>query len=123
MRTRETVLLGLLLALAPAALAQEQDPALNESDFDASPPPSDEAYLDEEAQAGEGGPSAAEASEPDPTLAEGDFDMRAPDADTSYLDAETGAQPQGDARADTPFPGVVAAFGVLALAALALRRR
>ena len=128
MRTRETILvgLGLLLALAPAAFAQEPEPTVNESDFDTSGPPSDESYLDEEGGAGgETGPESGTGSEPDPTLGEGDFDMSAPAADTSYLDAEAAAdaQPQDETRADAPLPGIVAALGVVALAALALRRR
>lgn len=135
MRTRETVLLGaaFLLALAPLALAQEEDPTLNESDFDTSPPPSDERYLDEGAQDG-ADPSGAEASttsEPDPTLGEGDFDMSAPDEDMSYLGDDAASDAAGSTagattdagRSAVPAPGIVAALGVLALAALALRRR
>jgi hypothetical protein len=125
MRTRETVLLGLLLALAPAALAQEQDPSLNESAFDTSPPPSDESYLDEGTPEGQSGEASA-TSEPDPTLGEGDFDMSAPSADTSYLgdDAGSDAAAATDAgRSAVPLPGVAAALGALAVAALGLRRR
>lgn len=85
---------------------------MNESDYNTTPPGYDEAYLDE--------------SEPDPTLSESDFDMSAPPADESYLDAPAADDAAADgapAPARTPGVALVALLGVVALAALALRRR
>lgn len=122
----ETVLLAaLLLSLAPTALAQqESDPSVNESDFDASQPPYDEQYLDEE-----DGTSSSSEDPSDPTLGESDFDMSTPQDDTSYLDdaeaeyADGTSGGSGSGDSPTPGPGLALALGAVALGALAMRRR
>jgi LPXTG-motif cell wall-anchored protein len=121
MNTRETIILiTLALAVAvPSALAQEEeDPTVNESDFNTTEPESDESYLDE----------AEQESAEDPTLTESDFDTTAPTADESYLDdaeSEIGADGSGGSATGSATPGLplVGALAALAVAGLALRRR
>lgn len=116
---RETLLLcAILLVAAPLAAAQD-DPTLNESDMDTSPPESDESYLDDGSNATADEGSAAPE---DPTLAESDFDMSAPAVDESYLGDESAGASSG-ASSETPGIGLVAAVGAVALAALVLARR
>ena len=114
-----------LLGCASFAAAQSEDPEVNESDFDTSTPPPDDAYLEESATASEG-------AEADPTLDEDDFDTSTPTPDDSYLaeDASTTGAPQPTTSLPTPpaaksdVPGLGAVFvAALAGVALALRRR
>ncbi|HVM45728.1 MAG TPA: hypothetical protein VM582_07305, partial [Candidatus Thermoplasmatota archaeon] len=70
-----TILLALILLAAPVALAQEEEPTVNDSDYDTSTPEGDDAYLDD---------AEAEASG-EPTLSDGDFDTSLPADDQSYL--------------------------------------
>lgn len=129
-----------VVALAPFASAQD-DPTVNESDFDTSTPQGDEAYLDE-SENETANATGADGSTPtsddanatgedasDPTLAEGDFDMSVPTDDEAYLD-EAEAEATGP-TANAPAPGGASTPGAGALlvavaggaAAIALRRR
>lgn len=112
--------LALLALAAPAALAQEQDPTVNESDFNTTAPPPDEQYLDE-AQAQANG---------DPTLTDSDFDMSAPPDDDAYLDeaeaeiAASDATPSGGSSGDrTPGLGLLVTLGAVAAIALSVGAR
>ena len=107
---KAAILLAVLLAIVGVASAQD-DPTVNESDFDTTTPEADESYLESE---------GSSASSEEPTLRESDFDTSVPGADESYL-ADGDGSPDGSARG-TPALGLVAALGALAAIALARRR-
>lgn len=100
MRTRETFLVIVLALVATAGAASAQDPTVNESDYDTTPPASDESYLDE-----------TESSPGDPTLSDGHLDTQPPAYDESYLDEGV---PEDAAAKGAP------GFGVALLAAAAI---
>lgn len=119
MRKGETILFIALaaLTLAPLAAAQEEEPTVNESDFNTTAPEdTNESYLDD---------AEAEAAG-EPTLDESDFDTTAPTADESYLDdaeREIESAEGGDAeRAGTPGLPVALAIVGIAAVAWAIRR-
>lgn len=128
----------LVLLIVPVAVAQGEDPGVRDEDFDTSPPPADESYIDDGSANATEEPASApprEESGDEPALSDADFDTSAPNVDTSYLDAidggEDGAPPPptttegAPPAATTSVPAlgalpVVAAF--LVAAALATRR-
>lgn len=81
LRGGSILLLTLVLAAAGLATAQD-DPTVNESEFDTTAPEADETYLNE-----------TESNTSDPTLEEGDFDTTAPAPDESYLGSDTASNP------------------------------
>ena len=107
------ILLSLLLFAAPTALAQEEDPTVNDSDFNTTPPAEDESYLDE----------AEAESAGEPTVSDSDFDTSVPTMDESYLDDEGPSAGASASAKDTPVPAAVLALVGLAATALILRRR
>lgn len=107
-------MLGMLLLVAGAALAQEE-PTVNESDYDTAPPSGDEAYLDETPQE----------TADEPTLSDGDLDTSIPTNDEAYLDeapAEGPASSQTPDAKGAPGVGLAALLGALGAAALVARR-
>lgn len=116
MNGRRVIILALLL-IAPIAAAQE-DPTVNDSDFNTTPPAEDESYL------GESEPAAEEDPTGDPTLSNSDFDTAAPIMDESYLDADAPAGSDGaSAGNQTPASALLVALVGFAAVALALRRK
>jgi len=109
---RRAFVLALLLA-TPLALAQEEDPTVNDSDYNTTVPTEDETYLDE---------AAAESSE-DPTVSDSDFDTSVPAEDESYLDEPLPGDEGGATARGTPGAAAAVALVGIALTALALRRR
>lgn len=106
------------MALAPLAAAQatnnSTDPTVNESDFDTSTPPADDAYLND---------SSAPA---DPTVSDSDFDMTVPSNDAAWLDAEAAsadASPASGGSAAKPAPGLALPALLVGLAGVALLAR
>ncbi|GEM_PF-6048338 len=121
MRLPYALLAGALLAL-PLAHAQADnstsDPTVNQSDFDTSPPPADDAYLNDtnataQDNATDNGTAAA-----DPTLSDSDLDTSIPSDDLSWLNdsADAGPSSAGPATAARATPG----FDALAVAGAAL---
>jgi hypothetical protein len=120
---RAPLALGVIaLTFVPLAAAQSNntspDPTMNESDFDTSTPPADDAYLNDT-----GG--GANGTTTDPTLSDSDFDTSVPSADTSYLGDGSGTTPPPGSEPAKATPGFEAALllGVVVAAAVALRRR
>lgn len=121
MALRETTIVLILIAAAPFAAAQEE-PTVNESDYETAPPTSDESYLDQSEQEAGLQESSSDPG-PDPTLSESELDTSAPTADESYLDeAEREIQAEGTGTSATPGLGLVAALAAIGVA-LAARRR
>lgn len=112
---RRVTFLILLLA-TPAALAQDPDPTVNDSDFNTTTPAEDESYLDE---------AEAESTE-DPSVSDADFDTSTPPMDESYLEEEAAGGGSGNGAAAsakaTPAPAAVLVLAGLAATALLLRR-
>lgn len=103
---RGTLIFTALLLAAPVAVAQDE-PTVNDSDYDTTPPADDQTYLED-------------AEMESTAMSDSDFDTSVPESDTSYLDAEAGTEGSGaDAGADTPGVALVlllAAVGALAIA-------
>lgn len=137
---RGGILLVAFVFAAGAASAQD-DPTVNESDFNTSAPEGDDSYLNETEsnstdptlseddfntsapEADEGYLGSDGTTEGDPTLSEGDFDTSAPAADESYLDADdVDASGDGDARG-APGPALVALLAAVGIVAALARRR
>lgn len=123
-----------LLAVALAPLAAAQEPTVNESDFDTTPPTGDETYLDDSQDLqGTGADDPSAPAEEEPTLSESDFDTSAPEGDDSYLDdsedlAGTGAEDAdassgSDGNKRLPGFAAIVTVGALALVAVATRKR
>lgn len=116
--------LVLALALVPCAVAQGPDPAVNDSDFDTTPPPADDAYLNDTNASSPGGENMT-----DPTVSDSDFDTSPPPADTGYLDdaergsggADEGASATPPAGAKTPAPSFALLLGAALAAAATVR--
>ncbi|HUR69431.1 MAG TPA: hypothetical protein VM370_09310 [Candidatus Thermoplasmatota archaeon] len=108
---RGTLIFTALVVLAtPIALAQDE-PTVNNSDYDTTPPADDQTYLDD--------------AEMDSTaMSDSEFDTGVPAADESYL-GEAEAQNAGttSAKSDTPGIAVIALLGIVAVVALARPRR
>jgi PGF-CTERM protein len=115
MQGRRVLFIAGILLLAGSALAQEE-PTVNDSDYDTTTPTGDDAYLDD---------AEAEASG-EPTLSDGDFDTSAPAEDDSYLDEaerEIGADANGEGATERGTPGFGAWTALAALGALAIALR
>lgn len=127
---REAVLLiALALAAAvPSAFAQEE-PTVNESDFNTTDPESDESYLGEgsgnetTSDNSTSGNSTSNDTTEDPTLDESELDTTAPPVDESYLDDAEREIGGADAAAESPGLPLVGALAALAVATVVLRRR
>lgn len=108
---------AMLLFAAPVALAQEE-PTVNDSDYDTSTPEGDDAYLDE----------AEAESTGEPTVSDADYDTSLPADDDSYLDqaeAEAGGDGTGASSGGDDTPGIALAvmLAALGVAALAWRKK
>src|SRR5687767_14434090 len=121
MRRAITLLLLLLLPCASAQSGQD-DPTLNESDFNSTVPEDDTSYLNEtDGETGNGTGSGSDAgsgaegqgpgaggdaeADADPALSENDFDTSLPDEDTSYLDENEPPPAGGTVATSTPPAG------------------
>lgn len=113
---RRVLVITMILFASGAAQAQE-DPTVNDSEFDTSAPSEDESYL------GDANATTTESSE-EPSVSDADFDTSAPEGDTSYLDdgASAGASAGATASA-TPGLGVWAMLAAIGGIALLARRR
>lgn len=116
----ETILFIALVALAlspPAAAQEDEEPTVNESDFNTTEPEANESYLDD---------AEAEAAG-EPTLNESDFDTTAPTADESYLDdaeREIESPEDGEGAAGTSgTPGLPIAIALVGIGAVAWAMR
>lgn len=117
---RQVITIAVLLFVSGTALAQGEDPTVNDSDYNTTVPTSDEAYLDEENATASGNATSSDNTS-DPTVSDADFDTTVPTNDEAYLDEST---PTPDAGAKgTPGLGLVGIVAGVAVLALAVRRR
>jgi hypothetical protein len=119
MRWTRLTSLALLGLLGAAAVSAAQGETLEDGEMDATAPPPDEAFLEDD--------SSGDAVAGNETLADGEMDTTVPDADEAFLDepvpgVDEAAPPP--AQPAKPVPGPALALGLLGLAgAAALRRR
>ena len=115
---RGTLIFTALLLAAPVALAQDE-PTVNDSDYDTDPPADDQSYLDD-------------AELESDTMSDSEFDTSVPAADESYLaedadteagtDAGTGAGSSASGGDNTPGIALAVMLAALGFAALTWRR-
>lgn len=109
---RETIIFVALALAAPAALAQADEPTVNDTDYDTTPPADDQSYIDE-------------AEMESTTMDDSEFDTTLPPDDQSYLTADVpaeGSSASGAGSSATPGLALVGVLGVIGALALLFRR-